>query len=486
MIIDFKNAFYIYNKEKESGIIPSSINQRLSDVVKISSATIDFWPDIFGFNGQKTYLLLFQNNMELRPGGGFIGSYGILTLDKGKIQNFKIYDVYDADGQLKAHVEPPFPIRRHLPSVHWYLRDSNFNIDFSKGAVASAIFLNSEMHQPVDGVIGVDLSFIKNLLLIAGPVIVSDYRETVSADNFYQITQSHVEKDFFPGSTQKKDFLRSFYNSLQLSLNENKQISYLSLFNTLANSIYEKHVLFAFNNPNKQALFAVNGWSSALIDDRKNKDDSINDFIGINEANLGANKVNYFITRSLSQKVNILDDGTVSEDLTIAIKNTAEKNTSTKGNYKNYLRIIVPFNTELKKIIIDAKEQKIINAVVDPAVYEKKNFIPPVGLEVYKEEQGKNTIYGFLVNLDAQDLRTIQIQYNLDEKLDLSSKQTNYSLKIFKQPGVDLFPYEFSLHYPESIGIVKSSEDIKNQEGKSIFSSQITRDREITVSLSPK
>ena len=485
-ILDFKNAFYVYNKEKDSGIIPSSINKKLADVIKISSATIDFWPDILGFNGQKTYLLLFQNNMELRPGGGFVGSYGLLTLNKGKIQNFKIYDVYDADGQLRAHIEPPYPIRRHLPSVHWYLRDSNFDVDFSKGAVASAIFLNSEMHQPVDGVIGVDLSFIRNLLLITGPITVSDYNETVNADNFYQITQAHVEKDFFPGSTQKKDFLRSFYNFLQIKLTETKQISYLSLFNVFANSVYEKHVMFAFNNPNQQALFAVNGWSSSLIDDRKENPGDINDFIGINEANLGANKVNYFISRSLSQKVNILDDGTISEDLTIAIKNTAEKSTLVKQNYKNYLRIIIPFNAKLKKIIIDEKEQTVVDAVVDPAIYEKKKFTPPAGLEVYRQNQGNNTVYGFLIDIQAQDLKIIQVQYDLDKKLDLSNKETNYSLKIFKQPGVDFLPYEFSLSYPKSLGFVKGSEGIKDDGTKSLFSSQILRDTKVTLSLSPK
>lgn len=486
LIINFKNAFYIYNKEKNTGIIPASINKKIADVIKISSATIDFWPDILGFKGEKTYLLLFQNNMELRPGGGFIGSYGILNVDKGKVKEFKIYDVYDADGQLRAHIEPPYPIRRHLPSIHWYLRDSNFNIDFSSGAVASAIFLNSEMHQAVDGVIGVDLSFIKNLLLVSGPVKVSDYNETVDADNFYQIIQSHVEKDFFPGSTQKKDFLRSFYNSLSTNLNENKKISYLSLLNTLANSIYEKHVIFAFNNPNQQATFSVNGWSSSLTDDRKEDKGNINDFIGINEANLGANKVNYFITRSISQKVNILDDGTVSESLTIAIKNEAEKNLLEKGIYKNYLRIITPLNSKLKTILIDGKEQGIVDAVIDPASYEKKNYKAPVGLEVQKENQGKNTIYGFLIILKQKELKTIQVQYDLNKKIDMSKNEINYSLKIFKQPGIDMFPYELSLNFPEVLTFIKGSTGIKNESNKSIFSSQITKDAQITINLSPK
>jgi len=86
------------------------------------------------------------------------------------------------------------------------LRDSNFDVDFSKGAVASAVFLNTEMHQAVDGGNRVDLSFVKNLLDVVGPVSVPDYNQIVTTDNFYQVTQSHTQDNFFPGSTQKKIF----------------------------------------------------------------------------------------------------------------------------------------------------------------------------------------------------------------------------------------------------------------------------------------
>lgn len=86
--VEVNNALYLYNKEEQKGLIPQSIINKLSDSIKIISSTIDFWPDMFGFNGQRTYLILFQNNMELRPGGGFIGSYGILAVNKGKITGF--------------------------------------------------------------------------------------------------------------------------------------------------------------------------------------------------------------------------------------------------------------------------------------------------------------------------------------------------------------------------------------------------------------
>src|SRR5258708_31859868 len=63
-------------------------------------------PELLGMNGKKTYLLLFQNNTELRPGGGFIGAYGLVSFDKAKMGQITIHNTYDADGQLKKHIEP--------------------------------------------------------------------------------------------------------------------------------------------------------------------------------------------------------------------------------------------------------------------------------------------------------------------------------------------------------------------------------------------
>lgn len=478
---ELKNALYLYSKDKGLEIMPDLVKNKFNDTINIVSATIDFWPELFGFNGQKTYLILFQNNMELRPGGGFIGSYGILTIDKGKTVSFKIYDVYDADGQLKTHVEPPFPIRRFLPSVHWYLRDSNFNIDFSKGAVASAIFLNSEMHQVVDGVIGVDLYFVKNLLSTTGPINIPDYKEVINTDNFYQKIQEHAEKDFFPGSTQKKDFLRSFYNALFAKLTTDKKISYFKLLNSLTSSIYEKHILFALNNQNTQSAFSINGFSSSLFDERKNKSGVINDFMGINEANLGANKVNYFITRSLSQKVVITDNGDVSEELTIVIKNSSQKDT-----YKNYLRIVLPIGAKINSILIDDKEQKIINAIDDPAVYEKTSFKQPLGLEIKEERQEQNSLFGFLININPSEQKTIKIFYDLAEKLILEKPEFSYSLKLFKQPGIDFYPYELSISYPEGFKVIKNNNEINVLESELSYSSQIRKDIEIEVNFAAK
>ena len=134
------------------------IEKKIEDVVPIIdilSNSVNILPNVLGFEKDMKYLILFQNNMELRPGGGFIGSFGILDVKKASVSDFKIYDVNSADGQLKGHIEPPYPIRRYLPQPNFFLRDSNFDLDFTKNASAAANFLALETGLKVYGVISI-------------------------------------------------------------------------------------------------------------------------------------------------------------------------------------------------------------------------------------------------------------------------------------------------------------------------------------------
>ena len=108
-----------------------------------------------GFSGTQSYLVLFQNSMELRPTGGFVGSVGKLTMVDGLVADFTIFDVYELDGQLRGHVDPPDPIRTLLSQEHWYLRDSNWDPDFFESGQRAAWFYEKETGQSVDGVISV-------------------------------------------------------------------------------------------------------------------------------------------------------------------------------------------------------------------------------------------------------------------------------------------------------------------------------------------
>ena len=444
----------------------------------------DTLPNIVDTQGKNKYLVLFQNNMELRPGGGFIGSYGILDLNKGKIEDFSIHDVYEADGQLKGHVEPPYPIRRYIPSVHWYLRDSNFDLDFSSVASSSAFFLFEETGQTVDGVIGIDVSFVKDLVSALGPIYVPEYKETVDRNNFFYLTETHSEKDFFPSSSQKKNFLTFLYKAINNKILSEEKLPYASILKAIENSILEKHILFAFANPAVQKTSIVSGLSSSLWDGREVDSSVINDFIGINEANLGVNKANYFVGRSASYRANLKEDGTIVSGLSVSFKNDSKHWPG--GDYKNYIRFILPKESVLGGVIIDGVSQKTVRAVTDPLVYEAKNFIPPDGLEVEKTEEGNKTIYGFLVMVPSGKLKKIDIEYSLPQKIPSDAPLVSYNLKLFKQPGTGDYPIDFIFSYPSAFKVLSASKGLKDQNQKVILQENLNQDLEIKVGLTQK
>ncbi len=447
---------------------------------QLLSSVIGIVDNIAGFYAQKTYLVLFQNNMELRPGGGFIGSYGIAKVDRGNIA-FSLHDVYDADGQLKGHVEPPFAIRRYLPSVHWYMRDSNFSPDFPTDASASAFFLQQETGEKVDGVIAVDVSFVKMLVSALGNIAVPEYKETVTKDNFYQVVEKHSEENFFPGSTQKKDFLSSLFRAIQMRLSQ-KNVPYQLLYQAVLDGITQKHVIFSFPNKAIQNVFTVNNMFSAFRQESSaGKQNFLQDFLGISEANLGVNKVNYNISRAVSQDMMLSKEGTMSGKLTIVYKNV-----STRDDYNNYLRFILPIGTTVQNITIGDKAQKILPAVTDPAVYEAKRFVQPDGLEVSQEIENGKLLVGFLLTVPKQNQEGIVIWYSLPGQISFTSATISYNLEYFKQPGTEAYPYSFSLSYPDTVTPVLVSKDVQKKDGKILFNTALLGDTTLSATFGQK
>lgn len=451
------------------------------EVLDEISSFADVLPGITGAGEDRTYAILFQNNMELRPGGGFIGSYGIVKLHNGKFESFTIHDVYDSDGQLKGHVEPPFAIRRYIPIVHLFLRDSNFDVDATNNAKEEAFLLNQETGESVDGVFAVDLSFVRALLSLTGGIYVPSYNQTVTKDNFFLLTEQHAEKNFFPGSSQKKDFLNTFFYGLLQKLETNHiQLSKNSL-ELLLSSAKEKHVLLSFANPTIQEPFTYSGYSSSLWDNRSDNPQIINDFLGINEANLGINKANYFVKRTVAQKVLVNDKGEVNEAVSVTYTNSSKKGEWPGGVYRNYIRFILPLNSVLKDVLINNQSQNIVSAITDPKIYEAPYFVTPKGLEVEKTEEEGKTIYGFLITVPEGGYLTVSLAYQLGDTVSLKSQSAIYSLKLFKQPGTDSIPYLLDVAYPKSFLLLSGTKGFTTSNSVVEWKANVTRDIETNI-----
>ncbi len=485
-----KEALITLEEVQSEGSLPASVSRklgRLSQLETIFANTQDVLPSLFGFQGAKNYLLLFQNNMELRPGGGFIGSYATFTMDKGRLLDFAIHNVYDADGKLTGHVEPPYPLRRYMQIKHWFLRDSNFDADFGKDGKMAAYFLSLETGSKADVVLSVDVSFLQDLLMVAGPVYVPEYKETVGASNFYSLAEKQAQQDFFPGSTQKQDFLRSVFSALKLRLTDTRNISYSGLLNVLLSGVKEKHLLIAATDDRVERLLSVSGLSSSLVDERQAGQNTVLDYIGVNEANLGANKANYYLKRRLQQEVAIADNGDETSVLTVTYDNTSTADTVYGGDYKNYLRFLLPGKAVVTDIAIDGVDQKITDAVTDPYIYESPRFVIPTGLEVQTTSEMGKKIVGFLIVVPKKTKKQIQITYTTPHPDLFVNSSFTYDLFVLKQPGTGSDPYSLTLRYPDDARVVsQSTKALTDLGGKLIYSGDLSGDKHFTVQFSGK
>lgn len=337
------------NDSMVSGVAVSKAFLKKVDLDKFKNLTIQLknlsqnLPQILGKGESKTYLVLFQNNMELRPTGGFIGSFGILTFDEGRISDLTISDVYSADGQLNGHVEPPAPIKKYLGEANWWLRDSNWDPDFPTSARRAEWFLDKEMGRSVDGVFGIDLSPIKNALKYTGPVFLPDFNMDITSENLYQKTQAEVQENFFPGTHKKASFLTALSRSLLASLSSLEPSQKIGILKSIYNDLEGRSIQVFFHDDGSQKSVSALRWDGAVATPDCGPECFI-DVIGVVEANLGVNKTNYFIEREQDLDITLSPDS-VTRTMTITLKNNANPALGASSVYKTYVRLLSDGNS---------------------------------------------------------------------------------------------------------------------------------------------
>lgn len=332
--------FITIYSDKELGL--ARMRQAIGTIAKILSEA----GGLLGEDGIRKYLILFQNNAELRPTGGFIGSFAIATFEQGKLSLLDVQDVYSADGQLKGHVEPPLPIKEHLGEANWFLRDSNWSPNFPTSAERAAWFIDKELGQTIDGVVALDLNLVKQFLLETGEINLADFNQTITADNLYEKAQTAAEGDFFPGSRAKKNFLAALAKALLLRITEDPKKNLMALAKAAFTSFEERHLALWIADDKINAILRQSGWDGSVrnIFCGQTQTGCIPDYLQAVEANLGVNKANYFLDRAYSLEIT-LGVQKISHTLTLSYKNNSRAGVWPGGDYKNYIRLFVPRGT---------------------------------------------------------------------------------------------------------------------------------------------
>lgn len=444
---------------------------RFRELVLKGEDLLTVLPQILAIDGRKTYLLLFQNNMELRPTGGFIGSFGLVTLERGTLVDFEVYDVYQADGQLRGHVEPPVKLKEYLGEAAWYLRDSNWDPQFSLSAQRAQWFLDKEMQVAVDGTVGITLEVAKKILAAVGEVEMPDYQEKINQENLFQKAEYYVELGTFPGSTQKKDFLGSLSQALVIKVKNSGNKDLVKIGEALFQSLEEKELLFYFNDPQIQAVVTNLGWDGGIKNFHPQSLNSqlISDYLMLNEANVGINKANFFVQRKIGHEVNLKADK-VEERLTINYDNQSPAENWPAGRYRTYLRLYLPAEAKVTSVLVADSQNPGLWLPFDSKYFDVSSSFD------------KN-VFGFLVEVPIKSQKTLEIKYELPLISEIDKRQKTYLLMLQKQPGAYPSEYNLTFSYPQDLIPLRVLPSAVMSNGRLLIASRLTHDQIFQIDL---
>lgn len=404
-----------------------------TQVVKGIKPIVSYLKPLLGVPEKKTYFLLFQNEAELRPSGGFMTAYAFLTVHNGKFTPLSSYDIYAADNRFGNRLKAPEPILDYLPNVnYWHLRDMNLSPDFSE---SMKVFWENyrlvSTTSDIDGIIAVDTKVLVELLRILGEIGVSGWGNFSAEDDprcncpqvFYEL-ELYADKPVSAARQERKGIIGPLMHSILGNIMGSPRKKWPEFINVALAMIREKHFLFYFFDDDLQGAIETLNAGGRIKE-------FTGDYFHLNDCNFAGAKSNMYIQENILQEIEIAQDGTVTKTVTIDYKNPAPPSNCNlekgdlclNGFNRNWFRLYVPQGSEL----LDSTGSE-------------------VAIKTY-EELGKTVFEGFYgltpgTSLKPEGKLRLTFKYRLPFK---AVKGSDFALLIQKQPGTLNHQYEVHL-----------------------------------------
>jgi len=439
--------------------------------------------------GPKTYLLLVENEDELRPTGGFITSVGNLVLHDGQVISLGFEEAGDLEDWSKPYPAAPWQLQEYMNSPVLTLRDSNWFTNFPTTAQwAEYLYAYTHAHS-VDGVVAFDQQFLVMLLGVTGPLEVDGASYPITAQNvieFMRQAKAPPAEGPIPADWYRKEFIGNIATAVLKEITSGQRHDWLGLVQVLQQALRERHLLLQLDDPTLTALIAERGWDNTVRP-------GTGDFLMVVDTNIGFNKTNAVVAVSLSYDVNLTDVSAPVGSLIMTHKNkaspdvpciqwnsgqiTAERFYPIDRCYWNYLRVYREQGVKL----LEASPHAIpggwmlLGQGVPAQVDELEEEIPGV--------KGFGTL---LVVPGGQTLQT-GFSFALPPNVLIhagSSGRFSYRLKIQKQPGTLANPLTIRIHLPNHAKLESSSMQAALQDNNLLIETDLQTDVELVVTFS--
>lgn len=309
-------------------------------------------PSLLGEKDTKRYLMLFQNDAELRPTGGFLTYYSVFRVQEGDIKIDNSSDIYSLDNSISYHPAPSSIIKKYFPSVSQaFIRDINLSPDFITSMKDfNVMYEKSSQKSDVDGIIALDTHFFVNLIRILGEVdadglkFTADNDPTCGCPQVVYALENEISRPVNYVKTNRKGLLGDLMiATLDKALRSSPKLYWGRLFQQFIVDANEKNIMFyMYDKDAQQGIEALN-WAGKVRDFN-------GDYLYVNDANFGGQKSNLFVQKTLKIDYSISSDGKVKKKVTIDYKNPkpySDCNLERGGlclnaTLRNYQRMLVP------------------------------------------------------------------------------------------------------------------------------------------------
>lgn len=421
--------------------------QRIHDSAQTFSSIaplVTLLPRIGGYPTPKKYLFFFANNTELRPGGGFLGSFGVLHLQDANITSFVSDDVYTLDNASSSvHEEPPVPLKQYLGVKQWYLRDANWSPDFSVDAQTELRLYNQESGvkgtSDVQGVIQITPDVAVKLLALVQPITIRGV--TFTSENMVSTLEYQVEQGFLETGipvTERKAIMGELIQELLHRLESLPISSWQKVAEIIQGALEQKQIMLYETDPALQTLLEKQGWAGRVLD-------AGGDYLSVVDANLGALKTDQVMDRSVSYDVSRDAKGSLIATVKMTYKNNGGFTPFTT-RYRTYTRVYAPSGS----VLVDASGQLVNDKIHDPAQTSGKI---DVGSELGK------TVFGFFTAVEPGETRTVTMKYTLPTFVSSQIQKNTYKLLVQKQLGTDAVPLTIAMHFGKKVQHATPPED---------------------------
>lgn len=379
-------------------------------------------------------LLLFQNSSEMRPSGGFIGSYAVLTIKDGALNNLDVRDIYDPDGWVEKKIIPPKPLQ--ITTTDWEARDANWFADFRLSAakviqrLEDSLFYK-EKNVTFAGAIAVNINVVADLLAFTGPISLPEYDLVITKQNFLEKVQYEVEAGRNKSKNQPKKILSDITPKILdrlAALNvEQKNL----LMEALLAHLAAKDIQIYFTEKPLEQFMEKYGIAGALFEAPKNWS---GDYLAVVNANVAAGKTDAYIDERIIVKSALDISGKATNAVTVERSHKGGNTAYSWYNItnKNYLRILTPLGTDLTDL--QGETERVMSSGSN---YNGSKYVTDPDIKLLEregQESGKNVFAAWRYTNPG---KTSAVTFKYERTLAIELKDgATYQFVFDKQSGV--------------------------------------------------